>query len=106
MLAPSLAVATAGRALDSGIAQPALPQCSGTGVTAGSVAQLPVPHKPSALAGSETRITENVRSAILASFSKPLLGRTQPMLLHSAGDVLARLHRLHAAEDECESGEE
>src|SRR5947207_3418596 len=84
MLAPSLAIAAAGRALGSGVAQPALPQVSGSGVAIGSVAQFPVPHKPSALPRSVTRIIESVLSAVLASFSRALVGRTQPTLLHSA----------------------
>jgi hypothetical protein len=45
MLAPSLAIAAAGRALGSAVAQPALPQVSGSGVAIGSVGQFPVPHK-------------------------------------------------------------
>jgi hypothetical protein len=89
MLAPSLAVAAEGRALSSGVAQPALPQFFGSGVAAGSVAQLPAPHKPSALIGSVTPITENVRSAVSNSFSRALVGRTQPMLLQSASACVA-----------------
>jgi hypothetical protein len=85
MLASPLPVAGAARALGSEDAQPALPQCFGSGVAVGWVAQLPVPHKPSALPGSATRITENVCSAVLTNFSRALCGRTQPMPLHSAG---------------------
>src|ERR1700730_7064999 len=84
MLAPLLAIADAGRALGSAVAQPTLPQVSGSGVVIGSVGQFPVPHKLNALPRSVIRITESVLSAVLASFSRALVGRTQPTLLHSA----------------------
>jgi len=73
----------AGRAFGLGIAQPALPQFFGSGVTVGSVGQSRGPHKPSVARGSVVRITESVRSVVLAKFSRALVGCTQPMLLHS-----------------------
>jgi hypothetical protein len=99
--------------LGSAVAQPALPQVSGSGVAIGSVGQFPVPHKLNALPRSVIRITESVLSAVLASFSRALVGRTQPTLFHvalgcynlgadGAAPVLAR-HGLHAPDDECET---
>ena len=82
------ASAAAGRALASGIAQPALPQRSGNRVSVGSIAQLTALHTQ-ALADLGRRLSESLRPAMLASFSKPLVGRTQPTLLHSVGANLS-----------------
>ena len=74
----------AGRAFGSGVAHPALPQFFGSAVTVGSVGQSRGPHKPRVVRGSVMRTTESVCSVVLAKFSRALVGRTQPMLLHSA----------------------
>src|SRR2546421_205475 len=94
MPAPAAAEAVLGRVLGSGVAQPERPQFSGSGVTTGSVVQLAVPHKLSAFAGLVSPTTKSMRSAVLTSFSSPSVGRTQPMLLHSADAcVLTRTRR-------------
>jgi hypothetical protein len=104
----------AGGALGSGVAQLALLHFFGSGVAVGSVAQSPALHKPSVVGGLVARIKESDRSAVLVKFSRAFVGRTQPMMLHSAGargvaDGAGRVlacHRLRPGKDECESGEE
>ena len=76
-----IALVTAGPS--SGIAQLARPQCSGNRVMGGSLEQVTALHNPGALAKSGARMTERLRSAILARLSNPFVGRTQPTLLHS-----------------------
>jgi len=75
----------AGGALGSGVAQLALLHFFGSGVAVGSVAQSPALHKPSVVGGLVARIKESDRSAVLVKFSSAFVGRTQPMMLHSAG---------------------
>src|SRR6516165_2640291 len=84
MPAPSLAAGAAARGLGSAVSQPALPHFSGRGLSSHAVGQLPVPHKPGALAGSVVI----VERATLTRFPSALVGRTQPTLLHSAGASL------------------
>jgi len=112
-LAAPLAVAAAGRALTSGIAQPALPQRSGNRVLVGSIAQLTALHTQALARLGQAPLGEPapcdvgqlLKATSWADAANAVALGWCKSVANGAARVLAR-HRLPGAEDECKGGED